>query len=51
MIDLAKQLGNDPEMIRLAQLFVQQPRNAVSNLTSALNFTIFLLEHILIDFI
>jgi hypothetical protein len=30
MIDLAKQLGNDPEMIRLAQLFVQQPRNSVS---------------------
>lgn len=30
MIDLAKQLDNDPEMIRLAQLFVQQPRNAVS---------------------
>ena len=29
MIDLAKQLGNDPEMIRLAQIFVQQPRNAV----------------------
>ena len=30
MIDFAKQLGNDPEMIRLAQLFVQQPRNSVS---------------------
>ena len=30
MIDLAKQLNNDPEMIRLAQIFVQQPRNAVS---------------------
>ncbi|PPQ87231.1 hypothetical protein CVT25_004081 [Psilocybe cyanescens] len=28
MIDLAKQLGNDPEMIRLAQIFVQQPRNS-----------------------
>jgi len=32
MIDLAKQLGNDPEMIRLAQLFVQQPRNAPDSL-------------------
>ncbi|KAJ3562585.1 hypothetical protein NP233_g9478 [Leucocoprinus birnbaumii] len=29
MIDLAKTLNNDPEMIRLAQLFVQQPRNAI----------------------
>ncbi|KAI0782904.1 hypothetical protein C8Q75DRAFT_785857 [Abortiporus biennis] len=32
MIDLAKQLGNDAEMIRLAQLFVQQPRNAPDSL-------------------
>src|SRR6185369_4701823 len=32
MIDLAKQLNNDAEMIRLAQLFVQQPRNAVRRL-------------------
>ncbi|KAF7783378.1 hypothetical protein Agabi119p4_1402 [Agaricus bisporus var. burnettii] len=32
MIDLAKQLDNDPEMIRLAQLFVQQPRNAPDSL-------------------
>jgi len=32
MIDLAKQLGNDPEMIRLAQIFVQQPRNAPDSL-------------------
>ncbi|KAG6824700.1 hypothetical protein H0H92_006099 [Tricholoma furcatifolium] len=29
MIDLAKTLNNDPEMIRLSQIFVQQPRNAV----------------------
>lgn len=29
MIDLAKQLNNDPNMIRLAQIFAQQPRNAV----------------------
>ncbi|KAJ8494940.1 hypothetical protein ONZ45_g13065 [Pleurotus djamor] len=28
MIDLAKSLNNDPEMIRLSQIFVQQPRNA-----------------------
>jgi hypothetical protein len=32
MVDLAKQLGNDAEMIRLAQLFVQQPRNAPNKL-------------------
>lgn len=32
MIDLAKQLDNDPEMIRLAQIFVQQPRNAPDSL-------------------
>lgn len=32
MIDLAKKLKNDPEMIRLAQLFVQQPRNAPDSL-------------------
>lgn len=38
MIDLAKQLNNDPEMIRLAQLFVQQPRNAVRVLPTTSNF-------------
>jgi len=32
MIDLAKTLNNDPEMIRLTQLFVQQPRNAPDSL-------------------
>jgi len=32
MIDFAKKLGNDPEMIRLAQLFVQQPRNSPTKL-------------------
>ncbi|KAF9444810.1 hypothetical protein P691DRAFT_627410, partial [Macrolepiota fuliginosa MF-IS2] len=32
MIDLAKQLKSDPEMIRLAQIFVQQPRNAPDSL-------------------
>ncbi|KAG6906390.1 hypothetical protein DXG01_014156 [Tephrocybe rancida] len=32
MVDLAKTLNNDPEMIRLAQLFVQQPRNAPDSL-------------------
>ncbi|KXN88403.1 hypothetical protein AN958_07385 [Leucoagaricus sp. SymC.cos] len=32
MIDLAKKLNNDPEMIRLAQIFVQQPRNAPDSL-------------------
>lgn len=30
MIDLAKTLNNDPEMIKQAQIFVQQPRNSVS---------------------
>ncbi|KAI0313311.1 hypothetical protein OF83DRAFT_1086425 [Amylostereum chailletii] len=30
MVDLAKQLNNDSDMIRLAQIFVQQPRNALS---------------------
>ncbi|KAF9481482.1 hypothetical protein BDN70DRAFT_973980 [Pholiota conissans] len=28
MIDLAKQFNSDPDMIRLAQIFVQQPRNS-----------------------
>ncbi|KAH9474989.1 hypothetical protein JR316_0012088 [Psilocybe cubensis] len=32
MIDLAKQLGSDPDMIRLAQIFVQQPRNSPDKL-------------------
>ncbi|KAF9043858.1 hypothetical protein BDZ89DRAFT_219438 [Hymenopellis radicata] len=32
MIDLAKTLNNDSEMIRLTQLFVQQPRNAPDSL-------------------
>ncbi|KAI0259465.1 hypothetical protein BC834DRAFT_974269 [Gloeopeniophorella convolvens] len=32
MVDLAKQLNNDPDMIRLAQIFVQQPRNAPDSL-------------------
>ncbi|KAI0294067.1 hypothetical protein B0F90DRAFT_1641311 [Multifurca ochricompacta] len=32
MVDLAKTLNNDPNMIRLAQIFVQQPRNAPDRL-------------------
>ncbi|KIK66674.1 hypothetical protein GYMLUDRAFT_37816 [Collybiopsis luxurians FD-317 M1] len=32
MIDLAKTLNSDPDMIRLAQIFVQQPRNAPDSL-------------------
>ena len=28
MIDLAKQLNNDPDMIKFTQIFVQQPRNS-----------------------
>lgn len=30
MIDLAKSLNNDPTMIKLSQIFAQQPRNTVS---------------------
>ena len=30
MVDLAKQLNNNAEMIQLAQIFCQQPRNTVS---------------------
>jgi len=29
MVDLAKTLNSDADMIRLAQIFAQQPRNAV----------------------
>jgi len=32
MVDLANQLNNDADMIRLAQIFVQQPRNAPDGL-------------------
>ncbi|KAI0062960.1 hypothetical protein BV25DRAFT_1803070 [Artomyces pyxidatus] len=32
MVDLAHTLNNDPDMIRLAQIFVQQPRNAPDSL-------------------
>jgi len=31
MIDLAKQHGNDPNMIKFAQIFAQQPRNTPSS--------------------
>ncbi|KAF4593041.1 hypothetical protein EYR38_008750 [Pleurotus pulmonarius] len=33
MVDLAKSLGNDAEMIRLAQIFAQQPRNTPTSLS------------------
>jgi len=33
MIDLAKQLNNDADMIRLTQIFVQQPRNSPNSLS------------------
>jgi hypothetical protein len=29
MVDLAKTLNNDPNMIKFAQIFAQQPRNSV----------------------
>jgi len=32
MIDLAKQLNNDPDMIKFTQIFVQQPRNTPDSL-------------------
>lgn len=34
MIDLAKQLNNNADMIRLTQIFRQQPRNAVSTMST-----------------
>lgn len=33
MIDLAKTLNNDPDMIKFTQIFVQQPRNSVRVVT------------------
>ena len=33
MIDLAKLLNNDPDMIRLTHIFVQQPRNSPDSLS------------------
>jgi hypothetical protein len=33
MIDLAKTLNNDPDMIKFAQIFVQQPRNSPNALS------------------
>ena len=42
MIDLAKQLNNDADMIRLAQIFVQQPRNAVRSPQQALHYIVIL---------
>lgn len=33
MIDLAKQLNNDPQMIQLTQIFVQQPRNTPNSVS------------------
>jgi len=43
MIDLAKQLNNDAQMIKLAQIFAQQPRNTVSVIYSTRS-TIFFLK-------
>jgi hypothetical protein len=36
MVDLAKTLNNDADMIRLAQIFVQQPRNTVRSPISSI---------------
>jgi hypothetical protein len=38
MVDLAKTLNNDADMIRLAQIFVQQPRNTVRSPISFRSF-------------
>jgi hypothetical protein len=35
MVSLAKTLNNDPDMIKFAQIFAQQPRNSVSSSTRA----------------
>jgi hypothetical protein len=40
MIDLAHQLNNDADMIRLTQIFRQQPRNAVSSMSTILFISI-----------
>jgi len=33
MVDLAKQLNNDPDMIKFAQIFAQQPRNSPNSVS------------------
>ena len=33
MVNLAKDLNDDPEMIRIAQIFAQQPRNSPESLS------------------
>ena len=35
MIDLAKTLNNDADMIKFTQIFVQQPRNTVRPIAKA----------------
>lgn len=37
MVNLAKTLHNNTDMIRLAQIFVQQPRNSVCPISSIKN--------------
>jgi len=43
MVDLAKSLHNNTDMIRLAQIFVQQPRNSVCPISSVKNRSYILL--------
>ena len=38
MIDLAHTLNNDPDTIKFAQIFAQQPRNSVSSTTLLFRF-------------
>jgi hypothetical protein len=39
MIDLAHELNNDADMIRLTQIFTQQPRNSVSTKSTNIFFS------------
>ena len=40
MIDLAKTLNNDPDMIKFAQIFAQQPRNTVGTICQITGLTL-----------
>jgi hypothetical protein len=38
MVDLAKTLNNDPDTIKFAQIFAQQPRNSVRTIFTSLTY-------------
>ena len=44
MIDLAKTLNNNADMIELAQIFVQQPRNSVRPISSIILLILFIIS-------